>query len=77
MKNELNPGNVVKLIERYATGDFRSGYYRITSIRGAYANLGSIFGKTIYHKRVPLEWLLECEKEWYARWSKSETYMCM
>ena len=76
MKNELNPGNVVKLIERYATGDFR-GYYRITSIRGQYANLGSIFGKTIYHKRVPLEWLLECQEEWYARWSKSETYMCM
>ena len=78
MKNELNPGNVVKLIERYATGhSMLKGYYKITSIRGQYANLGSIFGKTIYHKRVPLEWLIECQEEWYAGWSKSETYMCM
>ena len=76
MTKELKQGNVVKLTERYATGDFR-GYYRITSIKGAYANLGSIFGKTIYHKRVPLEWLVECQEEWYAGWSQSETYMCM
>ena len=76
MKNELNPGNVVKLKDRYAEGEFK-GFYRITSIRGQYANLGSIFGKTIYHKRVPLEWLLECQEEWYEGWSTSETYMCM
>ena len=76
MKNELKPGDVVKLVERYATDNFK-GYYRITSIRGQYANLGSIFGSTIYHKRVPLAWLLECQEEWYAKWSQSETYMCM
>lgn len=76
MEKELNQGNVVKLADRYSTGDFK-GYYRITSIKGLYANLGSVFGKTIYHKRVPLEWLVECEAEWYAKWSQSETYMCM
>lgn len=76
MTKELEQGNVVKVDERFTTGDL-TGYYRITSVRGQYANLGSIFGKTIYHKRVPLEWLVECEAEWYAKWSKSETYMCM
>jgi hypothetical protein len=76
MTQELNQGTVVKLKETYATGDYK-GYYKITSIRGLYANLGSIFGKTIYHKRVPLAWLVECSEEWYARWSKSETYQCM
>ena len=76
MTQNLNKGTVVKLIDRYATGDF-AGYYRITSVRGQYANLGSIFGNTIYHKRVPLTNLVECEDEWYARWSNSETYMCM
>ena len=76
MEKELKQGNVVKLTERYATGDFK-GYYRITSVKGQYANLGSIFGKTIYHKRVPLEWLVECQEEWHARWAQSESYMCM
>lgn len=76
MEKELKQGNVVKLTERYATGDFK-GYYRITSVRGLYANLGSIFGKTIYHKRIPLAWLVECQEEWYAKWRQSESYMCM
>ena len=76
MKNEIVKGSIIKLKERYAEGELK-GFYRITSIRGQYANLGSIFGGHIYHKRVPLEWLIECESEWYERWSKSETYMCM
>jgi hypothetical protein len=64
MENKIAKGSVIKLKERYAVGEFR-GYYRITSIRGQYANLGGVFGKTIYHKRVPLEWLVECQDEWY------------
>jgi len=76
MSIEIVKGSVVKLKERYAEGEFK-GFYRITSIRGLYANLGSVFGNTIYHKRVPLEWLIECEEEWYAKWSQSETYQCM
>ncbi len=64
MSIEIVKGSVVKLKERYAEGEFK-GFYRITSIRGLYANLGSVFGNTIYHKRVPLEWLVECQDEWY------------
>ena len=76
MTQELNQGTIVKLIDTYATGDYK-GYYKITSIRGQYANLGSIFGRCIYHKRVPLAWLVECNDEWYAKWSQSETYQSM
>lgn len=54
-----------------------TGYYRVTSIRGGKANLGSIFGKCIYHKGVPVETLTECHSEWYAKWQQSETYQCM
>jgi hypothetical protein len=56
---------------------FESGYYRITSIRGSKANLGSIFGRHIYHKGVPVSELVEAREEWWARYSQSETYMCM
>ncbi|MBU6184758.1 MAG: hypothetical protein KGO98_05815 [Rickettsiales bacterium] len=76
MTQELKKGDVVKLNENLALTEI-SGYYRITSIRGQYANLGSIFGNTIYHKRMPLAWLVECQNEWYAKWSQSESYMCM
>ena len=71
-------GNIVKIAECHVTDDTR-GYYRITSIsnKGQCANLGSIFGNTIYHKRVPLDWLVECESEWYTIWRQSETYMSM
>ena len=54
-----------------------TGYYRVTSIRGGKANLGSVFGRCIYHKGVPVETLTECENEWYAKWQQSETYQCM
>jgi len=54
-----------------------TGYYRVTSIRGGKANLGSIFGKCIYHKGVPIETLIECEDEWYSKWQQSESYQCM
>ena len=54
-----------------------SGYYRVTSVRGGKANLGAIFGKHIYHKGIAVSSLIECEKEWYSQWSKSDTYACM
>jgi hypothetical protein len=75
-ESNLKAGDVIKVVDRYSEG-VMSGYYRITSIRGMYANLGSIFGKTIYHKRVPLNWLIEAEAEWYSKWSHSESYMSM
>lgn len=75
-ESNLKAGSIIKVVNRYSEG-VMSGYYRITSIRGMYANLGSIFGKTIYHKRVPLSWLIEAEAEWYSKWSQSESYMSM
>ena len=53
------------------------GYYRVTSLRGGKVNLGSVFGKGIYFKGILLEEVYECQKEWYAKWNQSETYMCM
>jgi hypothetical protein len=68
-------GNIVKRLENDGLIGWR--YYRITSIRGSKANLGAIFGKYIYHKGIPVSELIECEKEWYQNWTRSETYQCM
>jgi len=67
-KIEIQKGSIVK---------FENGNYRVTSLRGGKVNLGSIFGKTIYHKGVPVENVTENEKEWSKKWTQSETYMCM
>jgi hypothetical protein len=64
----MTQGSIVK---------WQEGYYRITSIRGNKANLGSVFGNTIYHKGIAVSELVEASKEWYARWTQSETYQCM
>jgi beta-galactosidase/beta-glucuronidase len=56
---------------------YQGGHYRVTSVRGGKANLGAIFGKGIYHKGVSVHDMFENEKEWYKKWSQSETYMCM
>ena len=65
---EIQKGSIVK---------FENGNYRVTSLRGGKVNLGSIFGKSIYHKGIPVENVYENEKEWSRKWSQSETYMCM
>jgi hypothetical protein len=70
MTNEIKVGSIVSIKNE-------SGYYRVTSYRGGKVNLGSVFGKTIYHKGVPVENVYENENEWYKKWSQSETYMCM
>lgn len=71
MKNkEITKGSIVK-------SNIDKGYYRVTAIRGGKANLGSIFGKAIYHKGVSVDSLIECENEWYSKWQQSETYQCM
>ena len=69
MKNiEIKKGSIVK---------FENGNYRVTSLRGGKVNLGSIFGKHIYHKGIPVEQVSGNEDAWYKQWSQSETYMCM
>ena len=67
-KIEIKVGSIVK---------FEEGNYRVTSLRGGKVNLGSIFGRKIYHKGIPVEYVVEYGVEFYESWSKSETYMCM
>lgn len=67
-QTEIQKGSIVS---------FENGNYRVTSLRGGKVNLGSIFGKAIYHKGVPIECVFENSSEWYDGWSRSETYMCM
>ena len=55
----------------------KGGYYRVTSLRGGKVNLGSVFGKGIYYKGIPVDEVYECEAKWYAAWSQTESYMCM
>jgi len=70
MSKEIKVGSIVSI-----KGE--SGYYKITNYRGGKVNLGAIFGKSIYHKRVPVENVYENEDQWYNKWTQSETYMCM
>ena len=70
MANEIKAGSIVSLKNE-------KGYYRVTSYRGGKVNLGSVFGKTIYHKGVPVENVYENGSEWSKKWTQSETYMCM
>jgi hypothetical protein len=56
-------------------------YYRVSADKGCgdkrWVNLRAIFGNKVYYKQIPANQVVEAEQEWYARWSKSETYMCM
>jgi hypothetical protein len=70
MNNEIKVGSIVSI-----KGE--SGYYKVTSYRGGKVNLGSIFGRSIYHKGVSVENVYENGDAFYDRWSQSETYMCM
>jgi len=54
-----------------------NSYYRVTKLTKNFVNLGSIFGRTIYHKSVPLSEVTEAHDEWYEIWSKSESYQSM
>jgi hypothetical protein len=70
-------GQITKgMIVEY-TENGRSRNYRVTCVKGGKVNLGSIFGKHIYHKGIPVELVKEDERAWYERWTQSETYRCM
>jgi len=72
MSNVIEVGSIV---------NYEGGYYRVSADRGngdkRWFNLASIFGSKIYHKRVPANQVFEAKAEWYAKWSQSESYMCM
>ena len=64
-------------IEKGMIVSFQNSNYRVTSVRGGKVNLGSIFGKSIYHKGIAIQNVSENYEQWYSKWSQSETYMCM
>jgi hypothetical protein len=70
MANKIEVGAIVSIKNE-------KGHYRVTSCRGGKVNLGSIFGKTIYHKGVLIDNVYESADAWYTKWSQSESYMCM
>lgn len=71
---EITSGMIVAYTEPGATN---SGWYRVRKVTKNTVNLGSIFGKHLYHKGVPKDQVKEDEAAWYARWQQSETYRCM
>ena len=73
---EVKKGSIVTFKD--SAGDGKdAGHYRVTSLRGGKVNLGSVFGRSIYFKGIPLEEVYEDEAAWYENWSRSESYMCM
>jgi len=70
MKNEIEVGSIVSIKNE-------SGFYKVTSCRGGKVNLGSVFGKTIYHKGILLSDVYENADAFYTKWTQSESYMCM
>ncbi len=56
---------------------YNSGWFRVRKVTKNTVNLGSIFGRTLYHKGVPKDQVKEDEAAWYAAWTKSESYQCM
>ena len=71
---EITTGMVVAYTE---PGSTRSGWYRVRKVTKNTVNLGSIFGRTLYHKGVPKDQVKEDEAAWYSSWSQSETYRSM
>jgi hypothetical protein len=66
----LRKGSIVKT---------QNGHARITAVFPGKqtVNLGSIFGKRILARSVPVGQVYEDEDAWYNAWSQSETYMSM
>lgn len=73
-QEEIKSGMIVT----YSSPDEKqSGWYRVRKVTKNTVNLGSIFGRTLYHKSVPKDLVKEDEAAWYASWQQSETYQCM
>ena len=68
-KTEIKPGMIV---------DYDNGWYRVRSVfKNGTANLCTVFGKDIQHKKIQVSQLVEDETNWYKSWTQSESYMCM
>ena len=68
----ITKGMIVEYVE-----NGRPGNYRVTCVKGGKVNLGTIFGKHIYHKGIPVDQVKNDEAAWYERWRNSDTYRCM
>lgn len=67
-QQQIVKGSIVK---------YNGNWYRVTAIFSNSVNLGGVFGGKVYHKRVPLNEVVEDEAAWYKVWQQSETYQCM
>ena len=66
--NPIVKGSIVKYL---------NSNYRVTSVKAGKVNLGSIFGKAIYHKGIAMQDIVENAEGFYQWYSQSETYMCI
>ena len=65
MNNQNKAAEIVKgMVVKYEGGN-----YRVTCVKGGKVNLGSIFGKHIYHKGIAIELVVEDGGAWYQRWT--------
>lgn len=71
---EIEVGSIVAYQE---PGASRAGWYRVRRVTKNTVNLGSIFGRALYHKSVPKDQVREDEAAWYAAWRKTDQYQSM
>jgi hypothetical protein len=72
--------NTTEIKTEIKTGDivlYQGGWYRVRKCTKNLVNLGSIFGRTLYHKGVPKDQVKEDQENWYTAWQKTETYQSM
>lgn len=55
---------------------YLNSWYRVTRVSKNKVNLGSTFGKTIYHKGVDIVMVKEDRDAWWKSYEQSETYKC-
>lgn len=63
-----------------ATGDivlYNGGWFRVRKVTRNTVNLGSVFGRTLYHRGVPKDQVKEDQAAWYAAWQKTDAYQSM
>ena len=67
----------MKKVMKSAVVKFQEGFYRVTSHMGGKVNLCGVWGGRILAKGIPEAEVVEAYEEFYAKWSQSESYICM
>lgn len=57
--------------------EYQGGFYRVTRLTKNTANLGSVFGNTIYYKGIQRNEIVEASDAFHKKWEQSESYQCM